>query len=85
MAMILFAYTETSITFHSLYNYHFPFLGAWSIWKHCKRCVFDGISSSLSGVLLLARGELYDWSWAGARGISFLLALVLNTITLMLI
>jgi len=85
MAMILFAYTETSITFTFSIIITFPFLGAWSIWKHCKRCVFDGISSSLSGVLLLAREELYDWSWAGARGISFLLALVLNTITLMLI
>ena len=54
----------------------FILLGAWTIWKHRNRCVFDGASPSMAGALMLAREELYDWGLAGAKDISFLLALV---------
>ena len=44
-------------------------LGAWNLCNHRNRCVFDGniISTTLE--------DLQQWSLAGARGISFLLAL----------
>jgi len=51
-------------------------LVAWSIWNHHNRCVFDGITPNLNGVLLLIREEILLCSLAGARGISHLLALV---------
>ncbi|WVZ85337.1 hypothetical protein U9M48_032277 [Paspalum notatum var. saurae] len=51
-------------------------LGAWSIWNHRNRCVFNGIQPNLNEVLVLFRDELHLWSVAGARGISNLLALV---------
>ena len=50
-------------------------LGAWSIWNHRNRCVFDGIQPSLNGVLAVVKDELHLWSLAGARGVSHLLAL----------
>ena len=50
-------------------------LGAWSIWNHRNRCVFDGIQPSLNGVLAIVKDELHLWSLAGARGVSHLLAL----------
>lgn len=50
-------------------------LGAWSIWDHRNRCVFDGISPNLNGVLSAVDEEMHLWSWAGARGVSHLLAL----------
>jgi len=50
-------------------------LGAWSIWNHRNRCVFDGISPNLNGVLSAVEEEMHLWSWAGARGVSHLLAL----------
>jgi len=51
-------------------------LVAWSIWNHRNRCVFDGITPNLNGVLLLIREEILLWSLAGAREISHLVALV---------
>jgi hypothetical protein len=51
-------------------------LGAWSIWNHHNRCVFDGIQPSLNGVLAVVKDELHLWSLARARGVSHLLALV---------
>ena len=50
-------------------------LGAWSIWNHRNRCVFDGISPNLNVVLSAVEEEMHLWSWAGARGVSHLLAL----------
>jgi hypothetical protein len=50
-------------------------LGAWAIWTHHNRCVFNGISLSLTGVISLALEELRFWSLARARGVSYLLAL----------
>lgn len=51
-------------------------LGAWIIWKHHNRCVFDGASLNMAAAFLLAKEELFNWSLARARGISHLLALV---------
>jgi hypothetical protein len=47
-------------------------LGAWSIWKHRKRCVFDGLCPSVGVALQLARDEALVWSMAGAKGLSSL-------------
>jgi hypothetical protein len=49
-------------------------LGAWSIWKHRNRCVFNGLSPSVSAALLAAREEALSWTMAGAKGLSFLQA-----------
>jgi hypothetical protein len=50
-------------------------LGAWIIWKHRNRCVFNGDPPSLSPALLAAKEEALAWSLAGAKGLSFLQAL----------
>jgi hypothetical protein len=49
-------------------------LGAWILWKHPNRCVFDGISPSIPAALSQAREERYLWEMAGAQGHSFLAA-----------
>jgi hypothetical protein len=41
-------------------------LGAWVIWKHRNRCVFDGAT------LLAAKEEVLGWCLAGAKGLTFL-------------
>ena len=51
-------------------------LGAWTIWNHRNGCVFDGAAPSLAGALILADEERRLWSMAGARGLSFLTALL---------
>jgi len=50
-------------------------LGAWLICKHHNYCVFDGGTPSLTRVLSAFREEAQQWSIAGARGVSYLLAL----------
>jgi len=64
---------------YQLFNQKHPeiytMLGAWSIWNHRNRCVFDGIQLSLNSVLVSVKNEFLLWSLAGARGISNLLAL----------
>jgi hypothetical protein len=50
-------------------------LGAWAIWNHRNRCVFNGAQPSISEVLIWVKDEIHYWSLAGARGISNLLAL----------
>jgi hypothetical protein len=47
-------------------------LGAWFIWKHRNRCVFDGMHPSVAVALQLARDEALVWSMAGAKGLSSL-------------
>jgi hypothetical protein len=47
-------------------------LGAWSLWNHWNRCVFDGINPSLGGALNFALEECQLWVVAGARGLAFL-------------
>jgi hypothetical protein len=49
-------------------------LAAWSIWKHRNRCVFDGATPDVSCVVSVCKEELHQWSLAGARGVSYLLA-----------
>ena len=41
-------------------------LGAWTIWKHRNRCIFDGITSNIPCVILGIKDELHQWSFAGA-------------------
>jgi len=50
-------------------------LGAWNLWNHRNQCVFDGASPSISNIISTTFEDLQQWSLAGARGISFLLAL----------
>ena len=50
-------------------------LGAWLIWKHRNYCVFDGGTPNLTRVFSAFREEAQQWSVAGARGVSYLLAL----------
>jgi hypothetical protein len=37
------------------------------LWKHQNRCVFDGISPSISVALSQAREEQHLWEMAGAK------------------
>jgi hypothetical protein len=48
-------------------------LGAWTIWKHRNRCVFDGCNPTLVTTLRMAREEAVLWSMTGAKALSFLL------------
>lgn len=50
-------------------------LGAWTIWKHRNRYVFDGITPDVSCVVSVIKEDLRQWSFAGARGVSHVLAL----------
>ena len=54
-------------------------LGAWNLWNHRNRCVFDGAVPNLNSLLSATRKDLHQWSIAGARGVSFLLALASTT------
>ena len=51
-------------------------LGAWNLWYHRNSCVFDGTSPSIASVIATTLEDLHLWSMAGARGVSYLLALV---------
>jgi hypothetical protein len=50
-------------------------LGAWNLWNHRNRCVFDDASPSISSIISTTFEDLQQWSLAGARGISYLLTL----------
>ena len=54
-------------------------LGAWLVWKHSNYCVFDGETPVLARVISEFREEAQLWSIAGARGVSYLLALAPNS------
>jgi hypothetical protein len=47
-------------------------LGAWTIWSHRNRCVFDGAAPSIAGALVMAGEERLLWTLAAARGLSLL-------------
>jgi hypothetical protein len=49
-------------------------LGAWTIWKHRNRCVFDGIAPNLDACLAQADEKRKVWDLAGANSISLLMA-----------
>jgi hypothetical protein len=49
-------------------------LGAWTLWQHRNRCVFDGIVPSLVATISQAEEEKRAWELAGAKGISFFVA-----------
>jgi hypothetical protein len=42
-------------------------LGAWSIWKHRNRCVFDDLRPSVGVALQLARDEAWCGPWLEVR------------------
>ena len=54
-------------------------LGAWLVWKHRNYCIFDGGTPALARVISEFREEAQLWSIAGARGVSYLLALAPNS------
>ena len=49
--------------------------GSWSLWSHRNQCVFDGIRPNSSNVISFIKEEMQQWSFAGARGVSHILAL----------
>jgi hypothetical protein len=51
-------------------------LGAWVIWKHRNRCVFDGASPNMVEALILLGEECRLWMMVGARGLSHLMAVL---------
>jgi hypothetical protein len=42
-------------------------LGAWTLWNHRNRCVFDGASPSLARTFHLTSEELYSWCCLGCE------------------
>ena len=53
-------------------------LGAWMIWNHRNKCVFDGQTPCLPSILRQADDERRLWALAGAKGLSFLAASLTN-------
>jgi hypothetical protein len=47
-------------------------LGAWVLWKHRNRCVFDAATPSLAVALAQVGEEKHMWEMAGARCMSAL-------------
>jgi hypothetical protein len=47
-------------------------LGAWTIWDHHNRCVFDGANPCMAEALILPGEERQVWMMVGARGLSYL-------------
>jgi len=41
-------------------------LGAWTVWTHHNRCVFDGAAPDIARTLIVAEEERKLWSLAGA-------------------
>jgi hypothetical protein len=48
-------------------------LGAWTLWNHQNKCVFDGCNPSIS-LSLRAADEERRWEVAGAKGLAHLAA-----------
>jgi hypothetical protein len=53
-------------------------LGAWIIWTHRNKCIFDGWTPNVSLALRLARDERMMWEMVGAKGLSYLAASILE-------
>ena len=45
-------------------------LGAWTLWTHRNKCVFDGTAPNIAGALAVGEDKGKAWSLAGARGLS---------------
>ena len=72
-------FSTDSVPAHTRKGLNSPItLGAWTLWTHRNRCVFDVASPSVSRALVSASEELHLWGLAGARGMNHLLALVPN-------
>ena len=52
--------------------YSLIILGAWNLWNHRNRCVFDGRPPSIATALVQVGVEQLIWEMAGAKGISLL-------------
>jgi hypothetical protein len=52
-------------------------LGAWTIWRHRNDYVFNGAQRSIAGLLTSASEEFNMWCFAGAKGLTRLLDLLL--------
>lgn len=44
-------------------------LGAWTIWNHRNKCVFDNCNPSLAAALRAAREEALCWFLAGDKAV----------------
>jgi hypothetical protein len=52
-----------------------PFmLGAWVLWNHRNRCIFDGLSPNIANFLIQVGDERRLWESARAKGLSSLAA-----------
>jgi hypothetical protein len=47
-------------------------LGAWVLWNHRNRCIFDGLSPNIANFLIQIGDECRLWETAGAKGLSSL-------------
>jgi hypothetical protein len=54
-------------------------LGAWTIWNHRNKCVFEGASPNMVESLILLGEDRCLWMLAGARGLSHLMAPLLGS------
>jgi hypothetical protein len=54
-------------------------LGAWMIWNHRNKVVFDGRTPYISFLLQPAGEEREKWQMTGAKGLSFLTVQLLST------
>lgn len=51
----------------------FIVLGAWTLWNHRNRCVFDGVAPSINEAIRYFKEEAKLWMMAGAEGLSLVL------------
>jgi hypothetical protein len=52
----------------------YTILGAWILWNHRNRCIFDGLSPNIANFLIHAGDERRLWETAGAKGLTSLVA-----------
>jgi hypothetical protein len=53
-------------------------LGAYIIWNHRNRCVFDNWIPNVTLAIRMAMEERWMWEMAGAKGLSYLSAPLLE-------
>jgi hypothetical protein len=49
-------------------------LGAWILWNHRNRCIFDGLSPNIANFLIQTGDERRLWETVGAKGLTSLVA-----------